>query len=72
MKVTELKKIFCGKKNSCREVLKIKLVRKKMVVRCGVASKSLQAMTTIWHRKPKKSAGGFDPKHNISRRPDCN
>jgi len=41
MKVTKLKKIFCGKKNSSREVLKIKLVRKKSFVRCGV-SKSLQ------------------------------
>lgn len=68
MKVTELKKIFCEKKNSSREVLKIKLVRKES----GRAMR--RSLKNLCKRRrfgtESKIMGGFDPTHNISRRPD--
>jgi hypothetical protein len=53
MKVTELKRIFCGKKNSYRKLLKIKLVPKESRHASARLSKNCKMM----HIGTKKSAG---------------
>jgi hypothetical protein len=63
---TELQKIFCGKKNSCRELLKIKLVKKKSVMRNAAFSKPLQMPMRV----AMKCRAAIS--HKISRRPDHN
>jgi hypothetical protein len=70
MKVTESKRIFCGKKNSCRKLLKIKLVPKES----RHASASLSKNCNMMHidTEIKNLQGGLDSMHNISRRPDHN
>jgi hypothetical protein len=70
MKVTELKRIFCGKKNSYRKLLKIKLVPKES----RHASVSLSKNCKMMHidTETKNLQGGFNSIHNISRRPDHN
>jgi hypothetical protein len=72
MKVTKLKRIFCGKKNSYRELLKIKLVRKKIAhTEAPIFQNHCKMMMRV-DTKIENLEGGFDSTRNISRRPDQN